>query len=72
MPKIKSLSIALLSIFLSSLLCVCGGSSKDLNPLAPARMDMTEFFDFTNPPWITPPSPPSLNTGGAYYMDHLP
>jgi phospholipase C len=24
-----------------------------------AQMDMTEFFDFTNPPWVTPPSPPA-------------
>ena len=24
-----------------------------------AQMDMTEFFDFTNPPWMTPPSPPA-------------
>jgi len=37
-----------------------------------AQMDMTEFFDFTNPPWATPPSPPAQNTGGACYLDHLP
>jgi phospholipase C len=24
-----------------------------------AQMDMTEFFDFTAPPWLTPPSPPA-------------
>jgi len=24
-----------------------------------AQMDMTEVFDFTNPPWMTPPSPPA-------------
>jgi phospholipase C len=23
-----------------------------------AQMDMSEFFDFTNPPWMTPPTPP--------------
>jgi phospholipase C len=29
-----------------------------------AQPDMTEFFDFTNPPWLTPPSPPGqLNNG---------
>jgi phospholipase C len=30
-----------------------------------AQMDMTEFFDFNNPPWVTPPSPPAQNTNGA-------
>jgi phospholipase C len=24
-----------------------------------AQIDMTEFFDFANPPWMTPPSPPA-------------
>ncbi|HET7206901.1 MAG TPA: alkaline phosphatase family protein [Terriglobales bacterium] len=28
-------------------------------------MDMTEFFDFTNVPWATPPSPPKQNTSDA-------
>ncbi len=37
-----------------------------------AQMDMTEFFDFTNPPWLTPPSPPAQITNGACYLDHLP
>ncbi|HEV2326080.1 MAG TPA: alkaline phosphatase family protein [Terracidiphilus sp.] len=40
-----------------------------------AQMDMTEFFDFQNPPWMTPPSnppPPVQNTKGACYVDHLP
>jgi phospholipase C len=37
-----------------------------------AQMDMTEFFDFTNPAWLTPPSPPAQNTAGACYLDHLP
>ena len=27
--------------------------------------DMTEFFDFTNKPWATPPNPPAQNTSGA-------
>jgi phospholipase C len=31
-----------------------------------AQMDMTEFFDLNNPPWMTPPSPiPSQNTNGV-------
>ena len=29
-----------------------------------AQADMSEFFDFVNVPWATPPSPPSQNTGG--------
>jgi phospholipase C len=37
-----------------------------------AQIDMTEFFDFNNPPWMTPPSPPAQNTNGACYLDHLP
>ena len=34
--------------------------------------DMTEFFDFVNPPWMTPPNPPAQNMNGACYLDHLP
>jgi phospholipase C len=30
-----------------------------------AMPDMTEFFDFTNKPWTTPPSPPPQSTSGA-------
>ena len=37
-----------------------------------AQMDMTEFFDFTNPPWVTPPQVPAQNQGGPCYLDHLP
>ncbi|HWE84940.1 MAG TPA: alkaline phosphatase family protein [Terracidiphilus sp.] len=37
-----------------------------------AQMDMTEFFDFADPPWTTPPSPPAQNMGGACYLDHVP
>ena len=36
------------------------------------QTDMTEFFDFNNPPWLQPPTPPAQNTGGACYLDHLP
>ena len=37
-----------------------------------AQMDMTEFFDFSNPPWMTPPNPPAQNTGGQCYLNKLP
>ena len=37
-----------------------------------AQMDMTEFFDFKDPAWMTPPTPPAQNTNGACYVDHLP
>ncbi len=37
-----------------------------------AQMDMTEFFDFTNPPWVTPPTPPAQSTSGACYLNKLP
>jgi phospholipase C len=30
-----------------------------------AQMDMTEFFDFQNVPWATPPHPPTQVTNGA-------
>lgn len=37
-----------------------------------AQMDMTEFFDFGNPTWLTPPSPPVQNTSGPCYLNKLP
>ncbi|HEY5028000.1 MAG TPA: alkaline phosphatase family protein, partial [Candidatus Angelobacter sp.] len=37
-----------------------------------AQMDMSEFFDFNNVPWKTPPTPPNQITTGACYLDHLP
>jgi phospholipase C len=37
-----------------------------------AQIDMTEFFNFADPPWKTPPAPPAQNTSGACYLDHLP
>jgi phospholipase C len=37
-----------------------------------AQMDMTEFFDFGNPPWIVAPLPPPQNTSGACYLNQLP
>jgi phospholipase C len=40
----------------------------DLPPLTKrdaAQIDMTEFFDFQNAPWATPPSPPAQATTGT-------
>ncbi len=37
-----------------------------------AQMDMTEFFDFTNGPWKTPPTPPQQPNTMPCYLDHLP
>jgi phospholipase C len=37
-----------------------------------AQIDMTEFFDFNNPPWTTPPTPPAQNVNGACYLNQLP
>ncbi|MGA8149631.1 MAG: alkaline phosphatase family protein [Terriglobales bacterium] len=37
-----------------------------------AQSDMSEFFDFNNPPWMTPPAPPAQNTSGACYVNKLP
>ncbi len=37
-----------------------------------AQMDMTEFFDFDNPAWLTPPTPPTQPQDGPCYYDHLP
>jgi phospholipase C len=37
-----------------------------------AQIDMTEFFDFNNPAWTTPPRPPTQNTNGACYLNKLP
>lgn len=34
--------------------------------------DMTEFFDFSNADWATPPTPPPQPVSGACYLDHLP
>ena len=36
------------------------------------QMNMTEFFDFTNPPWMAPPNPPAQHTGDACYLNALP
>jgi phospholipase C len=36
------------------------------------QMNMTEFFDFTNSPWLTPPTPPTQVTSGMCYLNSLP
>jgi len=37
-----------------------------------AQMDMTEFFDFNNVPWKTPPTPPQQPSNESCYLTHLP
>ncbi len=37
-----------------------------------AQIDMTEFFDFSNPPWLAPPTPPAQFTNGPCYQNKLP
>jgi phospholipase C len=43
-----------------------------LNKRDAAQPDMTEFFDFANPPWMTPPTPPVQNTSGPCYLTKVP
>ncbi|MGA9206561.1 MAG: hypothetical protein WB347_02100, partial [Terriglobales bacterium] len=43
----------------------------NLNARDASVSDMTEYFNFQNPPWATPPqSPPADSTGNCY--DSLP
>jgi phospholipase C len=37
-----------------------------------AQDDMSQYFNLTNPPWTTPPTPPTQNTSGACYLNSLP
>jgi phospholipase C len=37
-----------------------------------AQPDMTEFFNFNFPPWLTPPSPPVQSQSGPCYLNSLP
>jgi phospholipase C len=37
-----------------------------------AQFNMSEFFDFVNAPWMTPPTPPAQPNTMPCYMDHLP
>lgn len=43
----------------------------NLNRRDPTGVDMSEFFDFQNKPWATPPTPPAQPTTGPCY-DGLP
>lgn len=43
-----------------------------LNARDAAQIDMTEFFNFSDPPWLTPPTPPAQKRGDPCYLDHLP
>jgi len=45
---------------------------KPLTKRDGAQKSMAQFFDFNNPPWMTPPSPPAQNLSGACYLNHLP
>jgi phospholipase C len=36
------------------------------------QQNMTSFFNFNFPPWMTPPSPPAQYTGGSCYLNQLP
>jgi phospholipase C len=47
----------------------------DLAPLTKrdaAQTNMTEFFDFSKPSWLKPPTPPVQNTSAPCYLDKLP
>ncbi len=37
-----------------------------------AQPDLTEFFNFSSPPWMTPPTPPAQTTSGACSVSQLP
>ena len=37
-----------------------------------AQINMTAFFNFNAPPWMTPPTPPAQTTSGACYLNQLP
>ena len=37
-----------------------------------AQPDLSEFFDFNNAPWMTPPNPPAQNLSNPCYLDKLP
>jgi phospholipase C len=43
-----------------------------LNKRDAAQPDMTEFFDFNDPPWTTPPTPPQQNVSNPCYLDTVP
>ena len=45
---------------------------KSLTKRDGAQMNMTAFFNFNFPPWMTPPTPPAQATNGQCYLNKLP
>jgi phospholipase C len=45
---------------------------KSLTKRDAAQIDMTEFFNFAQPPWQTPPSPPAAPVDNSRCYDGLP
>jgi phospholipase C len=43
-----------------------------LNNRDAAQIDMTEFFDFNNPPWVAAPVPPPQNVSNPCYLTSVP
>ena len=43
-----------------------------LNKRDAAQPDMSEFFDFNNPQWMSPPVPPTQNVSNPCYLNKLP
>ena len=43
-----------------------------LNQRDAAQPDITEFFDFNNPQWMSPPVPPTQNISNPCYLNKLP
>ena len=43
-----------------------------LNNRDAAQPDMSEFFDFNNPPWMSPPTPPAQNMSNPCYVTKVP
>jgi phospholipase C len=43
-----------------------------LNNRDASQIDMTEFFDFNNPQWVSPPTPPAQNLKNPCYLNKLP
>ena len=37
-----------------------------------AQPDMTEFFNFNNPPWMSPPALPIQNRSNPCYLTSVP
>ncbi|MGB6302888.1 MAG: alkaline phosphatase family protein [Acidobacteriaceae bacterium] len=43
-----------------------------LNARDAAQPDMSEFFDFNNPQWMSPPTPPAQNMKNPCYLNKVP